>query len=55
MQEIPKTHPRYVSLMMREKIFKAMKEGKTTADIGGNLGTTQGGEFVCQTIRKLAG
>ena len=27
MQEIPKTHPRYVSLMMREKIFKAMKEG----------------------------
>jgi len=27
MQEIPKSHPRYASLMMREKISQAMKDG----------------------------
>ena len=41
--------------LVEKAVVKAIKEGKTTADIGGNLGTTQVGEFVCQTIRKLAG
>ena len=41
--------------LVEKAVAKAIKEKQATADIGGNLGTKQVGEFVCQTIRKLAG
>ncbi len=40
--------------LVEKAVVKAIKDGETTTDIGGKLGTTQVGEFVRRTIRKLA-
>jgi 3-isopropylmalate dehydrogenase len=41
--------------IIERAVVTAIKEGKTTSDIGGNLGTTEVGDFVCQTIQQMAG
>ena len=39
--------------LVEKAVIQSIKDGETTPDIGGRLGTRQVGEFVCQTIRKL--
>ena len=40
--------------LIDKAVLKAIKDGKTTKDIGGSLSTQQVGEFVCKTIRQLS-
>ena len=43
------------AMMVESAVAEAVKTGYTTPDLGGNLSTTQVGNFIRRELRRMAG